>query len=402
MNKRVMPKNSESFWLKTGHVNNYPQLEQDLDVDVAVIGGGIAGILSAYELIKTGKNVVLLEGHNFIGGTTGYTTSKLSAQHDIIYHELIQRHGEQKARSFYDANMEGIKAIREIAARYDIECGLREQNAYAYTNDESRVEEFKKEAEAYKQLNINGAFTDKLPIDVDVKAGIVMHEQYEFHPVKFLNGVLDVLIEIGVLIYENTLISEIEENDQVTLTTENGEKITCKQVICASLYPVDDPDSFYEKNMTSGGTLASIFENKGTYPGGMYISYDDPSQTIRSVTIEDDDYLLVGGQSSASDDDASAEERYEEIIDFATKTFDVGEVISYWSAYDYKTKDRMPLVGLNPSRQNIFAMTGFSKWGLANSATSAKLLCDLINGNKNYYESLYDPERDIPDIETNK
>ncbi|NBI07278.1 FAD-binding oxidoreductase [Senegalia massiliensis] len=190
MNSEKLPKHTESFWHKTSHVNEYPKLDKDLYVDVAIIGGGIAGILAAYEIAKLGKSVTLLEARKLIYGTTGFTTSKLSAQHNIIYNELIERYGKEKARNYYDANMEGIEIIKNIAKKHDIKCELKEQDAYVYTIDKSKVSHIKKEAKAYENLSIDGELVEKLPVDLDIEAGIVMHKQYEFHPVMFLSGVL--------------------------------------------------------------------------------------------------------------------------------------------------------------------------------------------------------------------
>ena len=190
MDKKMLPKYTESFWHKTSHVNEYPQLDKDISVDVAIIGGGIAGILAAYEISSLGKSVALLEARKFIYGTTGFTTSKLSAQHNIIYDGLIQRYGKEKARSFYDANMEGIEIIKDIAEKHGIECELKEQDAYVYTQFKSKADHIKREAKAYESLSINGGLVDKLPIGLDIEAAIVMHKQYEFHPTMFLSGLL--------------------------------------------------------------------------------------------------------------------------------------------------------------------------------------------------------------------
>lgn len=91
MNEQTFPKQAESFWLETAHVDDYPQLDEELTVDVAIVGGGIVGILAAYQLSSHGKSVALFEKNTMISGTTGHTTSKLSAQHSLIYDELIQR-----------------------------------------------------------------------------------------------------------------------------------------------------------------------------------------------------------------------------------------------------------------------------------------------------------------------
>lgn len=400
MDKKMLPKYTESFWHKTSHVNEYPPLDEDIDVDVAIIGGGMAGILAAYEISSLGKSVALLEARKFIYGTTGFTTSKLSAQHNIIYYELIQRYGKEKARSFYDANMKGIEIIKDIAEKHGIECELKEQDAYVYTQFKSKVDHIKKEAKAYESLSIDGGLVDKLPIDLDIEAAIVMHKQYEFHPVMFLSGVLKELEKMNVSIFEHTMVTEVNDGDKVSLKTEDGKTISCKQAICASHYPVDDPANFYADNMRPEISFATIYEYNKEYPGGMYISYDNPRRTFRGVDANGKKYILVGGESHTLGTGSSDLERYEFIVDFARETFGVEDVIARWSSHDYLTKDSLPFVGLSsPERECVFIVSGFNKWGLSNSAIIGKLLVDFIEDKENIYKELFNPHREIPDIE---
>lgn len=226
-----------------------------------------------------------------------------------------------------------------------------------------------------------------------------MHKQYEFHPVMFLSGVLKELEKMNVSIYENTMVTEVNDGQTVSLKTETGKTINCKKAICASHYPVDDPDKYYT-NMDPEMSLATIYELDDKYPGGMYISYDDSRRTFRSVDVKGKKYMLVGGESHTLGTGTSDFERYESIVDFAKETFGVKDVISYFSFHDYLTKDRMPFVGLSdPNRKNVYVVTGLSKWGLANSAISGKILADTIEEKDNPYKELFNPHREIPEIE---
>jgi glycine/D-amino acid oxidase-like deaminating enzyme len=131
--KKLFSDKPSSYWRNSTDMPSYPALEKDLDTDVLVIGAGIAGITTAYELTKRGRSVVLIEGRELISGTTGYTTSKLTAQHDIIYQGLIERYGEETAKQYFQANLQAINYVKDTSAEHGIDCEFEEQEAYIYT-----------------------------------------------------------------------------------------------------------------------------------------------------------------------------------------------------------------------------------------------------------------------------
>lgn len=402
MNETKLPKKTHSFWYETGYRNHYPTLQQHLETEVAVIGGGIAGILSAYSLAKEGKEVALFEGRDLLSGTTGYTTAKLSAQHQLIYDELISRYDEKHAKLFYEANMEGIAYIREIAEENQIEAQIEEQDAFVYTQDHNKGQAFTKEADAYKKLGIDGALHQDLPMNMETEAALQMKNQAQIQPVSFLHHVLDVLKKAGVDIFEQTLIvatNQDKKSGNIKLETDNGHTITCSNAVFATHYPLFDPEKFYTK-MNPEISYALALQATKEHPPGMYINDDLPKRTFRTMQAKGKHYLLVGGQSHPIGDDRSEWERYEELYQFAKETFGETEVVYRWSSHDLMTKDRVPLIGqLHPDYPGIYALTGFSKWGLANAAIGAKIIADVMAGRANRYTAIYDPHRDIPDLE---
>ena len=397
MSKIELPRDTESFWHQTKSVANFPKLNQDIAVDVAVVGGGISGIIAAFELAKTNQRVALFEARELLHGTTGYTTAKLSAQHNLIYDELIKKYDEKTAQLYYEANMEGIEIIKDIVAKENIACDLKEQEAYVYTQDKRKVEMLNQEAIAYNKLKIDGGLKEELPVDISVQSSIVMRKQYEFHPVAFLAGVIELLKKMNVKIYEQTTINQIIDGRPVELKTNTGHTIKSKQAICATQYPVHEPKKIYARRFEPEISFALACEIEESFPGGMYINCDDPKRTFRAMRANNKEYLLVGGESHPIGDGFSDQERYENILAFAKANFTVKKVIAHWSSHDLITKDRIPMIGIiHPDEENVFVITGFSKWGLANAAIGAHVLKDLLDDKENPYKEMFDPHRDIP------
>lgn len=405
MNKEVASLLSESYWLKTGHRAGYPKLEDDLETEVAVVGAGIAGILTAYQLMKAGKKVALFERFRIINGTTGNTTAKLSAQHGLIYDKLIQRYGQERAKLYYQANMGGIAEIKRICKELNLGDLVENETVYAYTTDPEKVASFKKEKEAYEKLGINGAYLEKTPLGFDIKAAIAMYDQGIFHPVEFLNGVLAKTAEKGLKVYENTLINDWEElKDHTYVLKDNeGHRIKCKYVVLATHYPLIEKDDFYDWAVWARTTQALAYKTDKKLFEGAHIAYDTPSVTLRTMEYFGDHYFLIGGQSHTTGDGFSDEERYEKISELAKKLFGVKKPAFKWSTHDLMTKDHMPMIGqVYPDMPNAYTITGLNAWGLANSSAGAMVITDLICGRKNPYTEMYNPHREIKEIESDK
>jgi glycine/D-amino acid oxidase-like deaminating enzyme len=143
-----LPTYPESLWIQaTEELPSFSKLQHDIEVDVAVVGGGIAGITTAYLL--AGMKVALLEAGKLLHGTTGHTTAKLTAQHHLIYDELIKQEGQEKAALYYKANEGARKFAESLISRHAIDCGLQTEDAYVFTNSDDYIRKLEDEAAAY-------------------------------------------------------------------------------------------------------------------------------------------------------------------------------------------------------------------------------------------------------------
>ncbi|PID20291.1 hypothetical protein CSV61_15535 [Sporosarcina sp. P3] len=388
----------QSFWKTEAGPVHYAKLSKDLEVDTAVIGGGISGALTAYLLAKAGRSVAIVEARDFSAGSTGGTTAKLSSQHQLIYHEMLQRDGLDVARKFYDANEEGRKLIESISKEHNIDCDFTEEDAYVFTQDGSHTESLKAEAQAYDEIGIDGGMTNSIPIDFDVSSALVMRKQAQFQPVKFIHGLLKAIEELGGKIIQHTRYMDKEEHDDyLVLTTNTPYKITCKQVVLATLFPVEDPHSFYSNTMEPMSSHLTAFESDQPFGTGVYIGQDEPRRTFRGAYDGDQPILIVGGNTHRTGNKSSTIDHYEAIRQFTKAEFGLTKMLAYWSEHDMVTPDRRPFIGpIEEGNDKMFVMTGYNKWGLAVAGTAAQLICDLIEGKENSYAEFLSPQRDLP------
>lgn len=130
----------ESIWFRSFPIEHKEALAQNIKADIAVIGAGMTGILTAYKLQKTGKSVVVLEANRIASGQTGKTTAKITSQHGLLYYRMILDLGEEKARQYAQANEKAIEAYRSLIQEEKIDCDFETVDAYVYSQNAEILE----------------------------------------------------------------------------------------------------------------------------------------------------------------------------------------------------------------------------------------------------------------------
>lgn len=127
----------DSIWTKTCSFPSFPALEGEHHTDVLIIGGGIAGLLCAYNLQKKGIDYMVVDASRILSGTTNGTTGKITAFHGLIYHKLKKAIGLEKAGLYLLANLSAVKTYQELCR--NIDCDWEEQNHYIYSLEEENM-----------------------------------------------------------------------------------------------------------------------------------------------------------------------------------------------------------------------------------------------------------------------
>ena len=147
-----------SYWHDTAeNIKNSAGLNENLDnkeFDILIIGAGITGLTTAYLLKDCGLSLGIIEASKTGYGTTGYTTAKITVQHDLFYDNLINNFSLDEAKQYLKANEEGIKLIKKIIEENNIQCDYKEQTAYVYASNVNEIYDLKKELKAYEKLGI--------------------------------------------------------------------------------------------------------------------------------------------------------------------------------------------------------------------------------------------------------
>ncbi|KHE67768.1 FAD-dependent oxidoreductase [Halobacillus sp. BBL2006] len=384
----------EPMWRQDTELPTFDSMEENTSADIVVVGGGITGITTAYLLAKAGKQVVLLEADRILNGTTGHTTAKVTAQHGLIYHELIKHFGMDKASLYYQAQMNAFGFIEETIEKYKIDCDWKKEDACLFSTTDKGAEKVANEYEAYQKLDIPGEMTEALPFEMEATRTLVMKNQARFHPIKYLTALVDRFIELGGQIFEGTKATDLKEGETLQVETGNGSIVTCSHAISCSHFPFYDGKGFYFSRMYAERSYLMAIEPEREIPPGMYVSIDEPKRTIRSAEYNGKPILLVGGENHKTGDGIDTSFHYRAIEEFAAQTFGIREKLFQWSAQDLTTLDKVPYIGPITKKNNrVLIATGFRKWGMTNGTLAAQLLSNYVLGEESLFHELFKPSR---------
>ncbi|WP_240620091.1 NAD(P)/FAD-dependent oxidoreductase, partial [Peribacillus acanthi] len=320
-NKKKLPHQPEPYWRSSTDIEDFPALKESISTQALVVGGGITGITTAYLLAKSGVRTVLIDAGKVLNGTTGHTTAKITAQHDLIYDELIQHFGKEKAKLYYEANIQAGNMMKDIIHEHRVSCDYSVQDAYLYATTTKGKEQLEKEAKAYKELGIDGElqYDSKLPFHIT--AALKMRNQAQFHPLQYLKHLLNDFIKMGGVVYEHTTAKSVNEADHPIITTHLGYTITCDHLVIASHFPFHDGMGFYFTRLHAERSYVLAIKANSEFPGGMYLSVDEPTRSLRSVQIDGSEHILVGGESHKTGQGIPTIQHYETLQQFAEETF---------------------------------------------------------------------------------
>jgi glycine/D-amino acid oxidase-like deaminating enzyme/nitrite reductase/ring-hydroxylating ferredoxin subunit len=382
----------ESVWLDSVDMPAFPPLAQDIEVDVAVVGGGLVGLTASLLAQRGGARVAVLEAARIGAGTTGHTTGKVTSQHGLIYADLIERHGEAAAQIYAEANQGGVEQVARLVEEFGIDCDLTRGVAYAYTQIAEQRHEVEEEVRAAQRLGLPASLTDETDLPFDVQAAVAFAEQLHFHPGRYLAGLVRALTRAEGMVFEQTRVTELDEQSDHTIrvTTSSG-TVRAGQVVVATLLPIGRIGGYFAKTRPMRSYALAV-RLRGPAPTSMSISIDSPSRSTRPWLPGQNGMIVVGnGHETGAEQDTEA--MYADLEDWTRTTFAVEALDYRWSAQDYTTPDRVPYVWHSPMTENVLVATGFAKWGLSNGTAAAMILADLVAGRDNPWLPVFDATR---------
>ena len=362
----------DSLWQHRTLLPDFPALDRDLQTDVLVIGGGLAGLLTAYCLQEKGIGTVLVEQDRICGGTTGCTTAKLTAQHGLIYHKLLSSNGPEQAAMYYQANADAVDALKDLCAQG--KCSLESKPNFVYSFDARKLEA---EMSALQKLGIKAKYTDQTPLPITPAGAIGFADQGQCDPLQLAGFVAEKLT-----IYEHTRVTELVGT---TAKTPHG-TIRAKKIVVATHFPFLNKHGSYFLKLYQHRSYLLALEDADPLKA-MYVDDDKKGFSFSSF----DGCLLLGGGGHRTGKQGGS---YTELEQFRKAHYPAATEICRWAAQDTMSLDSIPYIGhYSANTPDLYVAAGFNKWGMTGSMVSARVLNGMIAGKTPEYAKVFSPSR---------
>lgn len=372
---------------------SYPALDKDIEIDVAIIGGGITGLTTAQYLIAAGKKVAVLEAYKIGEGTTGNSTGNLYIETQPYLQHIKEKFGVEVAQAVADSRKKAIDVIEKNVNEKNINCNFSRRPWFIFANTADAIAMLDEEVKTFRELNIPIDYTSELPLPFKFVKAATMANQARINPLKYVLGLAKDLNEKGCLIFENTKVTEIDQADEGLLVTTQA-KVRAAKVIIATHTPIGINTVHMYTAPYRSYVIATRLKNQ-SLPEGHFWEIGSNISSTHSVTNENQpEYLLVAGSHHKTGQEADALAHFKKLSQYLNKQVSDFEIVHQWSAQHYQSADDIPYIGLaHKSAKNTYMATGFFADGLIYGTIAAKVLSDIIINGDSEFSTIYNANR---------
>ena len=382
----------ETIW--KSKLKSFDSLNKSAEYDTAIIGGGIAGLWCAYKLTCAGKKVCIIEANRIGSGVTSGSTAILTYAQDVIYSPIIKKHGFNVAAKFFKDSVDAIKDIVDIIEKENFDCNLEQIDFVLFSKSRCGKRALDKEYKAYQDLGCKVEILDEINLPYKVKRGLKFGGSYQFDPLKLCGALAKYIITNGGEIFEKTLIKEAPSENKLKV---DSFVVSAKDFIVTTHFPFINLPGFYWLKVYQEQNYCIAFSPQKEFndfaKGISYESIDKTGFEYRRVGKN----ILCDGVSIRTGK-KPYKSKYQILKKHIDKHFGKPKEIVRFMAQDCITMDKLPYAGrYSHFDDNIFVITGFNKWGFANSYICANVVLNMLLGkldrNAPFKANIYSPQR---------
>jgi glycine/D-amino acid oxidase-like deaminating enzyme/nitrite reductase/ring-hydroxylating ferredoxin subunit len=399
--RTVMPDASggtRSIWMRT----EVPELDgpvpAGLEVDVCIVGAGMAGLSVAYHLSKAGQRVAVVDDGPIGGGETGRTTAHLASALDDRFYRLEHVHGKDGARLAAAAHAAAIDDIERNVAELRLDCDFRRVDGYLFGAAGGDADELARELEAAARAGLAPERLERAPFtSFDTGPCLRFPRQAQFHPLRYLAGLARAIVARGGRIVTGAHATGVEAGEVKVVTGGNEHVIRAPSVVVATNPPINNLVTMPLRQAAYRSYVIAARIARGAVPAGLYWDTADPYHYIRTAPGDGgEELLIVGGEDHRVGQDATPEDRWDKLEAWARERFPITALVTRWSGQIMEPADGLAYIGRTEGKGEdggVYVVTGDSGNGLTHGALAGLMLTDLITGRTSPYAKVFDPTR---------
>ena len=387
---------SRSLWMDVDVARDARRLLRDETCDTVIVGSGIAGLSTAYELSGQGQTVIVLDRGKIGRGMTARTTAHLTANNDDGFRVMVDKRGIEVAREFYVSQAASISRIETIQESESIECDFRRVDGFLFPGPHSAPDVIEQEYKAAKQVTMPAEIVTGVPLKSHEKTRCLRYPNLgTFHPTKYLRGLARCITARGGRLFADTAVVGTEEKDgAVIISTEGGHKVRAKHAVIATNSPINDKYALHTKEAPYRSYAMALMLPHRALPDALYWDTLDPYHYVRIQPGKDQDYLIVGGADHKSGEANDMEVRFEALEAWIRNLVpDLGGVTHRWSGQVLETIDFTSFTGRNPGSENVYVHTGDSGQGITHGVVASLIVSSAIMQGRALWQNTYAPDR---------
>lgn len=390
----LIPSDNRSLWKRTTDVFRSSTSLAESKIDVAIIGGGITGLVAAIELQRAGRSVVIFDKSEVAGGESGNTTAHLTEAIDARYHTLRKNFGRDGAQLSASASRDAIRRIESLAQELRIDCHFERVDGYLYTERPEELQMLREETDAAREAGVDATLLDRAELPFPNHGAIRFSNQAQFHPREFLLGLAKAFEANGGRIVDSTLVESYSDGSPCTLTV-GGRELHADAVFVAANSPLNLVAIVTKVAAYRTYAIATKIEQP-PIPRAMFWDTEDPYHYTRIQTTSAGDYLIIGGEDHKVGTEEETSDCYEKLAEYARRKFGIERVDMRWSGQILEPVDGLPYIGKNSGSKNVYIATGYAGQGMTFGTIAGMIVADLIVGRENRYSKLFDATRITP------
>jgi glycine/D-amino acid oxidase-like deaminating enzyme/nitrite reductase/ring-hydroxylating ferredoxin subunit len=393
-----------SYWVNSVKPLEYQSLKENRQTDILIVGGGLAGITTAYCLLKAGRKVILVEDGLIASGETGRTTAHITAALDDRYYDIENVFGVEGSRIAAESHTAAIEWIASTVKNENIDCDFERVDGFLFLHPSDKLENLRKEFEATQNAGLKTEWLDQTHSIAAYNGPCIKYpRQAQFHILKYINALANAVVKMGGEIYTRSHVEKINSKGAKC----NGFEINAAHIVVATNSPVNDMVTMHTKQSPFRTYVIGAKIPKGQLPHSLWWDTGDmnskwvtaPYHYVRIQPFDNEYELLISGggdhkTGQADDEGINEEDRYDALEEWTGKYFPfITDIVFRWSGQVIEPLDYMGFIGKNPGDENIYIVTGDSGNGMTHTTIAGILITDLIEGKNNKWAPLYSPKR---------